>query len=254
MEYFGDGDLFDYIEELNDNDLLLDESEVRRIFRQMALGVKFLHDRNIAHRDIKPENFIIKKQHSSLTTCAEPGVARIDFVKMIDFGHAVHFADHQKLTEALGTNRYRPPEIFDPYLTTVPREAHGRFKHAYQHKRVSCSYLAPPADVYALGISLFNLLEGAHPDHGGELKNLRFFTDWKLLARKVSEDAKNLVRDMLADDPLNRLTIDQVDQLKFNFNLVIILRAKSAFNNKFRYCFSSFSRQNILNRYSNTVG
>ena len=159
MEYYTDGDLFEYVQELKDVGILMEEDEVRRIFKQMALSVKFLHDRKIVHRDLKLENFVVMKDPSPRYSAQGDKFSRIDHVKLIDFGHTSHFKENQVFSEVLGTDIYRPPEIFDC----------GDFR---------CAYHAPPADIYALGISLFMILEAAHPKHHGQ-SNLRFFSERK---------------------------------------------------------------------------
>ena len=118
MEQYADGDLFDFVVEIwEKNGLRMSEDEIRHVFRQMALSVKFLHDRHIAHRDVKLENFVVKKKPVSSSGNGKPC---IDHVKMIDFGHAIRFSDGQKFSDGFcGTARYRAPEIFVPYNILV---------------------------------------------------------------------------------------------------------------------------------------
>ena len=37
-------------------------AEAADIVRQIAIAVKFVHDRNIAHRDLKPENLLYTRK------------------------------------------------------------------------------------------------------------------------------------------------------------------------------------------------
>ena len=52
------GDLFDYFRKQS---TLRDSREVisKRIIKQVATGIKALHDRNIIHRDIKLNNILM---------------------------------------------------------------------------------------------------------------------------------------------------------------------------------------------------
>lgn len=115
-------DLFDYIE-FNDN---IQETEIRRIFRQIALGVRHLHDNNIVHRDIKDENVVLDEQHGGL--------------RLIDFGSAAYLKPGRKYETFVGTLDYAAPEILRG--------------HTYSGK---------PQDVWALGILLFTLVYRENP-------------------------------------------------------------------------------------------
>ena len=116
-------DLFDYIE-LNDHGI--PEPEIRRIFKQIALGVCHLHDHNIVHRDIKDENVVLDQQFGGL--------------RLIDFGSAAYLKPGRKYETFVGTLDYAAPEILRG--------------HTYSGK---------PQDVWALGILLFTLVYRENP-------------------------------------------------------------------------------------------
>lgn len=128
-------DLFDYIE-LNNH---IEESEICRMFKQIALGVKHLHDNKIVHRDIKDENVVLDHQNGGL--------------RLIDFGSAAYLKPGRKYETFVGTLDYAAPEILRG--------------HTYSGK---------PQDVWALGILLFTLVYRENPFYdideimGGELR------------------------------------------------------------------------------------
>ena len=90
-----------------------------------------MHSKGVVHRDIKPENLLLIKNPKSGTFS----------VKIADFGHCTKFlASDDTLTDRKGSEIYEAPEI----LAQQP-------------------YAGKPADVFALGISLFNMLVGGIP-------------------------------------------------------------------------------------------
>ena len=97
-----------------------------------ARGIDYAHRQGVVHRDIKPVNLLLS---------ADSGA-----VKIADFGLAID-SDVTRMTttgRAMGTLAYMPPEQI-----LGRREAIG-----------------PPTDVYALGVTLFELLTLALPYSG----------------------------------------------------------------------------------------
>jgi serine/threonine-protein kinase len=100
-------------------------------FRQALAGLAYLHARRIVHRDIKPYNvFMIRA----------PGRHGLR-IKLIDFGICRNLAVPEPADESLvGDPRYMAPE-----QATLGGPIDGR------------------ADLYALGISLYQAATGRHP-------------------------------------------------------------------------------------------
>ncbi|CEI94700.1 Putative CAMK/CAMKL/PASK protein kinase [Rhizopus microsporus] len=121
MEFRETMDLFDYIE-YNEQ---INEDNIRKIFKQIALGVKHLHDHRIVHRDIKDENVVVDKDLN---------------VQIVDFGSAAYVKQGRKYETFVGTLDYAAPEIL-----------RGQ------------TYSGKPQDVWALGILLFTLIYRENP-------------------------------------------------------------------------------------------
>jgi myosin-light-chain kinase len=124
FEYIQGTDLFDYI--IQSQNTCINEYQSAMIFAQILDAVHYLHLNNIVHRDIKLENFLIYKEDSYLK------------IKLIDFGFASK-TTNGFLREKIGSLNYLAPEIFTD-LT-------------YNSK----------VDIWASGITLFNMLTGKQP-------------------------------------------------------------------------------------------
>ena len=104
---------------------------IARIGRQVAEALAYAHAQGILHRDIKPANLLLDAQGNAWVA---------------DFGLAKAFEGDDGLTQTgdiVGTVRFMAPERFD-----------GRSE--------------PRSDVYALGVTLYELLTLRHPVRGAE--------------------------------------------------------------------------------------
>ncbi|QDV25253.1 serine/threonine-protein kinase [Aureliella helgolandensis] len=106
-----------------------------RLVRKIAIAVGEAHSQGIVHRDLKPENIMIDKRNEPI---------------VMDFGLALSASDsgdNSRLTrygQILGTPAYMSPE-----------QASGRIEE-----------IGPPADVYSLGVLLYELLTARLPIEG----------------------------------------------------------------------------------------
>lgn len=82
----------------SNNNIILSESIIKEIIRQILLGLSELHKHYVLHRDIKPENILIGND---------------GLIKIADFGMARYISSYERgMTQNVVTNWYRAPEIF----------------------------------------------------------------------------------------------------------------------------------------------
>jgi serine/threonine protein kinase len=128
-----------------------------RLVEQTARGVQAAHDAGIVHRDIKPANVLLAGMPDGHAPASEAGAASDansgsraqEFQpKVGDFGIAKRggAADLTQTGVAMGTPAYMSPE-----------QARGRTK-----------FVGPGADVYALGVILYECLTGQLPFAAGD--------------------------------------------------------------------------------------
>ena len=157
-DYFQEGKSRYIVEELVDglslNNLILHHGKLPCnialiIFLNVCNALKFAHSKNIIHRDIKPANILLSKR-------AE--------VKLADFGIA-------------GNEKEKNPESLDNMATTKKMENTGLTQA--KSAMGTPAYMAPEqftdsrsvdktADIYSLGIMLYEMLTGKRPFNGGE--------------------------------------------------------------------------------------
>ena len=132
MEYLGGGSLAPRIEA----SAPMPPADAAALVGKIASGVAAAHDLDIVHRDLKPANVL-------LDDAGEP--------KVMDFGLAKRKSVDMTRTEAvMGTPAYMAPE-----------QAAGRAK-----------FVGPPADVWALGVILYECLAGTRPFESATVEGL----------------------------------------------------------------------------------
>jgi serine/threonine-protein kinase len=164
------------------------------ILIQIARALARAHDLEVIHRDLKPENIFLAQQPDAP-----------DRVVLLDFGIA-RSAEDVRLTESgdvFGTPQYMAPE------------------------RITSIDAGPPADLYAVGVIMFEMLTGGLPFEathaaGFFVKHLQEQPPL-LRSREASLPvaAERLVSDLLAKDPADR----PVDAHRLHADLVEIARA-----------------------------
>ncbi|MBN9688803.1 MAG: protein kinase [Verrucomicrobia bacterium] len=118
--------------------------EAAQFLAQAARAVHHAHSRGVLHRDLKPSNFLLDADGA-------PHVADFGLAKLADSDSSLTLS-----TSVLGTPAYMAPE-----------QASGNAKDA-----------GTPADIYALGAILFELLTGRPPFLGkSALEVLRLVAD-----------------------------------------------------------------------------
>jgi serine/threonine-protein kinase len=131
----------------------LEPERVVRIARQLAEGLGHAHGIGLIHRDFKPDNILVVDGPTG------------DIPRIADFGLAISNQDHAdaRFTEAgfvMGTAAYIAPE----QCTDKP----------FDHR----------ADLYALGVTIFELLTGGVLPFGG--------TSSEMLGRKIATAAPTI--------------------------------------------------------------
>ena len=92
------------------------EEDAQSCFLRLLRVLKFIHSRGIIHRDLKLENLVMSQDG-----------ARVDSIKLIDFGMAKYAAEPEKEQTVIGTPLYVSPEIL------VAASKDGNCKNPYSY-------------------------------------------------------------------------------------------------------------------------
>ena len=181
MEYIQGGDLTKYVQKYygGKTNKTLPEKRVAELMKQLASGLHYLHNYGIIHRDLKPDNLMMTEK----SVTAE--------IKIMDFGLSKMMHHGEKVADGFGTLSFVAPEVLvrKPYNSKV--------------------------DVWSLGITMYNLLSGDLPfddanDNEEIIAKKVVFAEVEFTAKiweKISNDAKNLIRDCLIKDSEKRIPI-----------------------------------------------
>ena len=94
MELCAGGDLLNYVRRRKS----LKEDVAKFLFRQIIIGIGYIHSQKIVHRDIKLENILLDNEGC---------------IKISDFGLSCEFEKLTSVTNpTAGTLAYMAPEIF----------------------------------------------------------------------------------------------------------------------------------------------
>ena len=179
MDFFSKGLLYDYVVSGNMKELL-----AKYIFRKIILGFQFLHSYGICHLDIKIENIILDKDFWPV---------------IIDFGFSKKYKNENgeiiPVTIDKGTKQYVAPEI----------QRGEKFN-------------GEKADIFSLGATLFILVMGYYGFKDSRedndiyklIRKKKYEEYWKLFGRELPEDFKNLYLSMVAHNPKERPTFEEI--------------------------------------------
>ncbi|XP_028756647.1 mitogen-activated protein kinase kinase 9-like [Neltuma alba] len=160
------------------------ESQLAAVARQVLNGLSYLHANNVIHRDIKPSNLLVNQNME---------------VKISDFGVSkVMCRTLDACTSYVGTCAYMSPERFDP-------------------DRYGGNYNGYAADIWSLGLTLFELYVGHFPflpagqrPDWATLMCAICFGDPPTLPESASDEFQSFVQCCLKKESNERWTASQL--------------------------------------------
>ncbi|KAK3927327.1 Calcium/calmodulin-dependent protein kinase kinase 2 [Frankliniella fusca] len=160
-------------------DTPLSEAKARQYFRDVVMGIEYLHYQRIIHRDIKPANLLL----------GEDGR-----VQIADLGVCNEFHGQDAfLSSTAGTPAFTAPEALN-----------------------SRQFSGKACDLWSMGVTLFSLVFGDVPFHDDNVLSLyhKIKTESVRFPERpaISASLKDLIERLLLKDPAARITLPEVKQ------------------------------------------
>jgi len=157
------------------------EEEAKFIISCVVIGLEYVHSKQIIHRDLKPENLLFDEK---------------GYVYLSDFGEAKTWSQENS-NDVSGTPGYMAPEVL------------CQQNHSY------------PADWFAVGVILHEIITGSRPFPGKNLKEVKE----KILESQVqlnvdtlstswSKTCEDFVNQLIQTNPENRLGFRGIEEIK----------------------------------------
>lgn len=151
----------------------VEEPLAKVFFKQIVETIGYVHSQGVVHRDLKPENLLLTETNQ---------------IKLIDFGLCSTVVD-KPLTSKCGSAIYMSPEIIN-----------GK------------PYMGIPADIWALGVILYALVDGSLPWFYQDEKKMasQITTGTFPMPKSLSAECKSLLKAILNPNTKKRITIPEI--------------------------------------------
>ncbi|KAI9257159.1 kinase-like domain-containing protein [Phascolomyces articulosus] len=149
----------------------------RRFFREIILGIEYLHNNDIVHRDIKPDNLLLSKDGE---------------LKIVDFGVSEMFhKGDDRLKKSAGSPAFMAPELCIP--------SHGEIS-------------GKAADIWSMGITLYCLIYGRPPFMSHNIVELmsKISHDPIEYGGDLDPQLLDLLQRLLEKNPDERITMPEI--------------------------------------------
>ncbi|KAH8725972.1 calmodulin dependent protein kinase [Phaeosphaeriaceae sp. PMI808] len=154
------------------------EEQSRCWFRDMVMGLEYLHAQGVIHRDIKPDNCLVTQD---------------DVLKIVDFGVSEMFDKdgEMRTAKSAGSPAFMPPELC-----------------VAKHGQVS----GRAADIWSMGCTLYCLLFGRIPfeKHGMIELYQAIRLDEPEFDDTCGDEIRDLLKRLLEKDPSKRITMEEI--------------------------------------------
>lgn len=154
-----------------------------KFIADVASGLEYLHSNDIIHHDIKPDNVLIGSD---------------GYFKISDFG--------------ISTSMRSTMRRFSQRENSAKNKMSGSIAYMAPEMFLEDPFSVKATDIWAFGVTLVELLTGALPffGQGGSLQKMSGSKVRELDSIEISDNAKQLILDCLAEDSWDRPSASQL--------------------------------------------
>ena len=242
--------LFDWI---IDHGVFFRESTASTCLKQIVKGLEHIHSKQVCHNDLKPENIIVGIHQKILLNESshnpddlpskyyqgnnDPASSNINIknselnLKIVDFGMSHILKKEQNASEEIkggnsnnSNNSIEEQQTYNMDETIVGGPGEGTFAY-WSPEMMEGKLYGRPSDLWALGVTLYIALCGIHPfDPQGistdqeimnDVRLGNYNTDGVIWKNHLSQDAKNIIQQLLVVDPKKRKTAKELLKMKW---------------------------------------
>lgn len=175
----------------------LTEEQCRLYFRDMILGIEYLHSQGVIHRDIKADNLLLDED---------------DVLKIADFGVSELFNEQEGendiVTKTAGSPAYMAPE-----LAII---SNGTLMHLAATKDIPTNMLSGKStDIWSMGVTLYYMVFGILPFRADNVMDLYFKIvtedfEYPPTDEPLDSDLCDLFREILCKSPQKRIQMNML--------------------------------------------
>lgn len=165
----------------------IEEKYIIPIAREVAIGLKFIHEAGVIHRDLKCNNILVSEEGR---------------VQLCDFGVSGALEPEiAKRSTIVGTPFWMAPELQKEWV-----------KEADPHSRIRPNQIlyGSEVDIWAYGCTVYEMATGFPPFHETKMFELPEAGVPRLEGDRYSEGLKDLISFVLKPNPRDRPTPDRI--------------------------------------------